>query len=239
MSDPIHLLIVDDDPELRSLLAESLGRFGYLVQGAGNAREMYQAMGRSRIDLIVLDLMLPGEDGLSICQSLRATTNIPIVMLTAMGETTDRIVGLEMGADDYLSKPFDTRELVARIKAVLRRTGSAVTRPRTVNGEAFCFAGWRLDLDRRQLESPSGILVDLTAGEFELLVTFAERPHRVLTRDQLIDITHGRNTALFDRSVDVQVSRLRRKLELEADSGRLIQTVRGGGYMFAVEVERA
>ncbi len=234
-----HLLIVDDDREIRDLLGRFLTRHGYRVTTARDGREMRKALADWRIDLIVLDLMLPGEDGLSLCRRLRADSSIPIIMLTAMGEETDRIVGLEMGADDYLPKPFNPRELLARIKSVLRRadaTPAAVSSPgRTI----LRFAGWKLDLARRRLESAEGLVVDLSAGEFGLLVAFAEHPQRVLNRDQLLDLTRGRAAAPFDRSVDIQVSRLRRKIEPDPNKPDLIKTVRGGGYMFTPTVERS
>jgi two-component system OmpR family response regulator len=185
---------------------------------------------------VILDLMLPGEDGLSLCRWLRHDSQLPIIMLTAMGEETDRIIGLEMGADDYLAKPFNPRELLARIKAVLRRTG----RPQASEGAAariLTFEGWRLDLSRRQLNEPGGALIELSAGEFDLLVALAEHPQRVLTRDQLIDLARGRAATPFDRSVDVQVSRLRRKMEHDPKNPTLIKTVRSGGYIFSAVVE--
>lgn len=235
--DAAHLLIVDDDREIRDLLARFLTRHGYRVTTARDGREMHKALADWRIDLIVLDLMLPGEDGLTLCRRLRASSEMPVIMLTAMGEETDRIVGLEMGADDYLSKPFSPRELLARVKSVLRRaqgsTTPALARGRTV----LRFAGWKLDLARRRLESPERIVVELSSGEFDLLVAFAEHPQRILSRDQLLDLARGRAAAPFDRSVDIQVSRLRRKIESDAKEPELIKTVRGGGYMFTPAVE--
>ncbi|HET6521029.1 MAG TPA: response regulator [Geminicoccaceae bacterium] len=229
-----HILIVDDDREIRDLLARFLGKHGYRVDVAADGRAMARALEAGRFDLIVLDLMLPGEDGLSLCRRLRATSSLPVIMLTAMGEETDRIVGLEMGADDYLPKPFNPRELLARIKAVLRRAGTAGRADEV--GRTLAFEGWRLDLARRELRAPDGVLVPLTGGEFDLLVAFAERPRRVLTRDQLLDLTRGRAAAPFERSIDVQLSRLRRKIEPDPRQPELIKTVRGGGYMFTAEV---
>ncbi|HYH19282.1 MAG TPA: response regulator [Azospirillum sp.] len=234
-----HLLVVDDDREIRNLTSQFLTRHGYRVSTARDGAEMLKTLEAARVDLIVLDLMLPGEDGLSLCRRLRAgsaTAAIPIVMLTAMGEETDRIIGLEMGADDYLAKPFSPRELLARIKAVLRR----VAAPQAVGGEAAAkvlrFEGWSLDVAKRELRSPDGVLVQLSAGEYDLLVAFVEHPQRVLTRDQLLDLARGRAAVPFDRSIDVQVSRLRRKIEPDPADPTLIKTVRGGGYLFTAPV---
>ncbi len=226
-----HLLVVDDDREIRTLTSQFLTRHGYRVTAVRDGPEMMKALEASRVDLIVLDLMLPGEDGFSLCRRLRANSAIPIVMLTAMGEETDRIIGLEMGADDYLAKPFSPRELLARIKAVLRR----VSAPQMVGGDsgkALRFEGWSLDLAKRELRSADGVLVQLSAGEYDLLVAFVEHPQRVLTRDQLLDLARGRAAIPFDRSIDVQVSRLRRKIEPDPTDPTLIKTVRGGGYLF-------
>ncbi len=231
-----HLLVVDDDREIRDLVARFLGKHGYRVSVARDGQEMFRALQDSRIDLIVLDLMLPGEDGLSLTRRLRATSRTPIVMLTAMGEETDRIVGLEMGADDYLPKPFGPRELLARIKAVLRRASGVGEVPSAAAGKVLAFEGWELDLARRELRGPGGVLVQLSAGEFDLLVAFAEHPRRVLSRDQLLDLARGRAAAPFDRSVDVQVGRLRRKIEPDPKEPALIKTVRGGGYLFTPAV---
>lgn len=233
-----HLLVVDDDPEIRDLLARFLTRHGYRVSTAGDGRALLRLLETGRFDLIVLDIMLPGEDGLSLCRRLRADSNLPIIMLTALDEETDRIVGLEMGADDYLTKPFSPRELAARIKAVLRRSQSLPATPATPGGQTLSFAGWRLDLGRRELRNPDGVLLPLTAGEFDLLCAFAEHPQRVLTRDQLLDLTKGRDALPFDRAIDVQLSRLRRKIEDDPKNPSMIKTVRAGGYLFACTVER-
>jgi len=230
-----HILVVDDDREIRDLLGRFLSKHGYRVTGAGDGKEMRRALADWNIDLVILDLMLPGEDGLSLCRDLRARSQIPVIMLTMMGEETDRILGLEMGADDYLPKPFNPRELIARMKAVLRRTQGAVV-PSRGTGTVLGFAGWRLDRGLRHLESPGGLVVDLGTGEFDLLVAFAEHPQQVLTRDQLLDLTHGRAEAPFDRSIDMQVSRLRRKIEADPKEPELIKTVRGGGYVFTAVV---
>ena len=209
------------------------------VETAADGRAMWKQIESARIDLVVLDLMLPGEDGLSLCRRLRVATTIPVIMLTALGEETDRIIGLEMGADDYLAKPFNPRELLARIRAVLRRAGATAQPISEERGPTLAFDGWKLDLAKRELRAPGGELVALTAGEFDLLVVFAERPKRVLNRDQLLDLTKGRAAATFDRSIDVQLSRLRRKIEADPKDPTLIKTVRGGGYVFTSDVARA
>jgi two-component system OmpR family response regulator len=234
-----HILVVDDDREIRSLVAQLLRKHGFRVTDAADGREMMQALDGGRFDLAVLDLMLPGEDGLSLCRRVRAGSALPIIMLTAMGEETDRIVGLEMGADDYLPKPFNPRELLARIRAVLRRSAGEAPEPaETAGGGMRVFEGWSLDLAKRELRAPDGTLVPLTAGEYDLLAAIVERPGKVLSRDQLLDLTRGRDAAPFDRSVDVQISRLRRKLEPDPKEPQIIKTVRGGGYVFACEVTR-
>jgi len=235
-----HLLVVDDDREIRSLVAQFLTKHGFRVTGVKDGAEMMRTLDGARVDLIVLDLMLPGEDGLSLCRRLRATpqtAQTPVIMLTAMGEETDRIVGLEMGADDYLAKPFSPRELLARIKAVLRRASAPpVAGAPAAAGTMLRFEGWSLDLTKRELRSPDGVLVQLSAGEYDLLVAFVEHPQRVLTRDQLLDLARGRSAVPFDRSIDVQVSRLRRKIEPDPAEPTLIKTVRGGGYLFTPTV---
>ena len=233
-----HLLVVDDDREIRSLLSQFLTRHGFRVTGAKDGVEMMRTLDSARVDLIVLDLMMPGEDGLSLCRRLRATpetAQTPVIMLTAMGEETDRIVGLEMGADDYLAKPFSPRELLARVKAVLRRASGPPVAGGAA-GKTLGFEGWTLDLAKRELRSPDGVLVQLSAGEYDLLVAFVEHPQRVLTRDQLLDLARGRSAVPFDRSIDVQVSRLRRKIEPDPAEPTMIKTVRGGGYLFTPAV---
>ncbi|CAN5356373.1 response regulator [soil metagenome] len=239
-SDPARgarILIVDDDPGIRDVVAEFLGRHGYAIDTASDSRTMEQALARGPVDLIVLDVMLPGEDGLAICRRLSANQDGPaIIMLSAMGEETDRIVGLELGADDYLPKPCNPRELLARVRAVLRRRQE----PRAVDdgmGAACEFAGWRLDLVRRELRSPQSVVVNLSSGEFSLLRAFVERPQRVLTRDQLLDLARGRESDAYDRAIDVQISRLRRKLD-DGGGGELIRTIRSEGYMFTSKVTR-
>ena len=232
-----RILMVDDDPGIRDVVSDFLGRHGYKVSTAADAREMEQALERSPVDLIVLDIMLPGEDGLAVCRRLAAgESGPPIIMLSAMGEDTDRIVGLELGADDYLAKPCNPRELLARVRAVLRR---AEHRPGPVSAIAGCeFAGWRLDLVRRELRSPAGVVVNLSSGEFSLLRAFVERPQRVLTRDQLLEFARGPESEAFDRAIDVQISRLRRKLDDGGASQELIRTVRNEGYLFTAKVKR-
>lgn len=236
------ILVVDDDPDIAALLSEFLARHGFTVTAADNGDALRAALRGGSFDLVLLDLMLPGEDGLSLCRYLRDTTDLPIIMLTAMDTETDRVVGLEMGADDYVAKPFSTRELLARVKAVLRRGplrggagGEQVEKPSS-SASALEFSGWRLDPRRRQLHSPDGVLVDLTGGEFELLHAFLLNPQQVLSRDQLLDIARGRISGPFDRTIDVQVGRLRRKLEIDPKRPELIKTVRGGGYMMTAEV---
>jgi two-component system, OmpR family, response regulator len=231
-----HLLVVDDDKELCLLLSKFLAEQGYRVSIAHDGPAMTGILEASRVDLVVLDLMLPGEDGLALCRRLRSTGTLPIIMLTAMGDEVDRIVGLEMGADDYLAKGSNPRELLARIRAVLRRAGAPDTSTSAEKSRILEFAGWRLDVAQRQLFSPSNALVSLRAGEFDLLLALAERPQRVLTRDQLLDLSRGRTANNFDRSVDVQISRLRRKVEVDTKVPALIKTVRNGGYVLAANV---
>jgi len=238
MNDSAHILVVDDDREIRDLLGRFLDEHGLRVTTAGDGREMRQALDDWKIDLIVLDLMLPGEDGLTLCRKLRADSAVPVIMLTAMGEEVDRIVGLEMGADDYLAKPFSPRELLARIKAVLRRAEAVPQANAGDGGTVLRFAGWNLYMDKRELYSADGVLVPLSSGEFELLVVFVTHPRRVLNRDQLLDMARGREAQPYDRSIDVQVSRLRRKIEDDPKEPALIKTVRSGGYLFTPDVAR-
>ena len=231
-----RILMVDDDPGIRDVVSDFLGKHGYAVETAGDSREMEQVLERGPVDLIVLDVMLPGEDGLAICRRLTSSDCPPIIMLSAMGEDTDRIVGLELGADDYLSKPCNPRELLARVRAVLRRAEQRGSQ--TGVGAGCEFAGWRLDLVRRELRSPDGVVVNLSSGEFSLLRAFVERPQRVLTRDQLLDFARGPDSDAFDRAIDVQISRLRRKLDDGASGQDLIRTIRNEGYMFTAKVRR-
>lgn len=242
-----NVLIVDDDPDICDLLTQFLTSQGYGVITVGDGQGLRRSLETEEIDLVILDLMLPGEDGLSLCRHLRATTSLPIIMLTAMGSETDRVVGLEMGADDYLAKPFSTRELLARIRAVLRRAGQVAIPSVTANdvvvaeetGEILEFSGWKLDSSRRRLISPDGVLVEVTSGEFDLLLAFLRHPHQVLSRDQLLDLARGRVSGPFDRTVDVQVGRLRRKMESDPKNPELLKTVRGGGYVLATDVRQA
>ena len=238
-----HILIVDDDNQIGELLSQFLGTQGFRVTAVPDGAGMRVALAKEPADLVVLDLMLPGEDGLSLLRHLRATTSVPVIMLTAMGSETDRVVGLELGADDYIAKPFSTRELLARIKAVLRRAGSYHLAEATPvadqsHREVLEFAGWTLDTGRRQLNSPDGVLVELTGGEFDLLLAFLLHPQRVLNRDQLLDLARGRIAGPLDRTIDVQVGRLRRKLEADPKNPEMIKTVRGGGYVLTVGVAR-
>ncbi len=233
-----HRLIVDDDREIRDSLGRYLTKNGFRVTAADGGAKMRQAVETGAIDLIVLDVMMPGEDGLTLCRWLREKTRIPVVMLTAVGEQTDRIIGLEMGADDYVVKPFNPRELLARIRAVIRRTQGLPPDPRSQKNGMLKFAGFALDTERHELTGPDGVAVPLSQGEFLLLGAFLDHPGRVLTRDQLLDLTRGRAAVPFDRSIDNQVSRLRKKIEVDAKNPRLIQTVWGGGYRFGAEVER-
>jgi two-component system OmpR family response regulator len=234
MTNTPHILVVEDDRETRDLVARYLSGRGFRVTTTKNGAEMRQVLETGNFSLVLLDLMLPGEDGLSLCRRLRVEkSNMPIIMLTALGEEADRIVGLESGADDYLPKPFSPRELVARITAVLRRADPAAA---PAEETRLAFAGFILEQDRRRLIGPEGAEVTLTAGEYDLLVALARRPRRVLNRDQLLDLTKGREASPFDRSIDVQVSRLRRKLQHAPDAPEIIKTVRFGGYVFSVEV---
>jgi two-component system OmpR family response regulator len=233
----VRILMVDDDPGIRDVVSDFLTRHGFIVETAGDANEMERILSKGPVDLVVLDIMLPGEDGLAICRRIAGADGPAIIMLSAMGEETDRIVGLELGADDYLPKPCSPRELLARIRAVLRRRQE----PRSAEGPlgAGCaFAGWRLDLVRRELRSPQGVVVNLSSGEFSLLRAFVERPQRVLTRDRLLDLARGPDTEAYDRAIDVQISRLRKKLDDGSGGQELIRTIRNEGYVFTAKVTR-
>ena len=233
-----HLAIVDDDEDILSLLARFFRSYGHDVSVARNGIEMFKVLEDRSVDLVILDLMMPGEDGLSLCRRLRANSTLPVIMLTAATTLTDRVIGLELGADDYISKPFDPRELLARVKAVLRRSepGRAVTSIPT--RPLLLFDTWRLDVARRELRSNRKILVPLSGREFDLLLAFAERPQHVMSREQLLDLAHGAAHDVFDRSIDTQVSRLRRKLEPDAKVPTIIRTVRSGGYIFTPDVRQ-
>ena len=231
-----HILVVDDDPDLRDLLSEYLDKQGFRVSTAAEGRSMRVALGRSAPDLIVLDLMLPGDDGLVLCREVRAKSDVPIIMLTARTEEIDRVVGLEMGADDYLAKPFSPRELLARIKSILRRSRALPLNLRPDDARAITFAGWRLEIATRTLISPEGVAVPLSGTDFRLLRIFLDHPNRVLNRDQLIDMTQAREAGPFDRSIDLQVSRLRKRLNDNPKEPAIIKTSRGEGYVLAAEV---
>jgi len=236
MNSPPHILVVEDDREVSALVARFLRTNDVRVSVANGGRAMDKVLEESRVDLLVLDLMLPDEDGLSICRRLRASSGMPIIMLTAKAEDVDRIIGLEMGADDYLTKPFNPRELLARIRSVLRRSSGHSVEGATT-GNVLTFDGWRLDRHVRQLHNADGARVALTGAEFDLLLVFCERPRRVLRRDQLIDLTQGRVANPFERSIDILVSRLRQKMEKDPKEPVLFQTIRSGGYMFSPEVK--
>lgn len=235
-SDRSTILVVDDDNEILGLVARYLSSNGFGVLTASSGADMSTCLTKANPDLIVLDLMLPGTGGLELCRQLRRTTAVPVIMLTAKGDEIDRIIGLEVGADDYISKPFNPRELVARINAVLRRSAqrpSGLTTARQLRG--LTFSGWRLDTMKRELTDPRGVVVDLSTGEYDLLLAFLEAPQRVLSRDHLLDMTRARSSEGFDRSIDVQISRLRRKIEIDDE---MIKTIRGAGYMFTPDVGR-
>ena len=242
---PTRLLLVDDEAALREPLADYLVRQGFDVVQAGSAAEARGQLGDTgsdtAFDLVLLDIMMPGEDGLSLCRHLIETRALPVIFLTARGEATDRIVGLEIGADDYVVKPFDPRELVARIRSVLRRASRApaATSNSSDDDLPFEFDGWRLDPLKRRLIDPEGAVVAISSVEFRLLMALVEHPRQVLDRDRLLDLVQGREAHLFDRAVDNQISRLRRKIEIDSRNPVLIQTVWGGGYMLAADVRRA
>lgn len=228
--------MVDDDAEIRSLVAEYLTLHGYRVSTARDGKQMRGALEADRPDLVVLDLMLPGEDGLTLCRDLRSKSSLPVIMLTARREEIDRIIGIEMGADDYLGKPFNPRELLARIKSILRRARALPVS----QGDAkrLGFAGWTLDCTARHLIDPQGVILPLSGAQYRLLAIFLNHPNRVLDRDRLVDLTLGREATPFDRSIDVQVSRLRQVLRDNGREPRIIKTVRNGGYVLAAAVER-
>ncbi|MBF0195610.1 MAG: response regulator [Magnetococcales bacterium] len=234
-----HILVVDDDPDICTLVSDFLEKNGFKVSVAMDGKGLQEVLSNSSIDLIVLDLMLPDEDGLVLCRNLRSRSNIPVVILSAKGGEMDRIIGLEMGADDYLPKPFHPRELLARVKSVLRR---ARTQPEdsleSEQNACYRFAGWTLDVPTRQLYSPSGDKIFLSGGEFSLIMVFLNYPNRVLPRDQLLTFAHGREIEPFDRTIDMQVSRLRKRLQDDPKSPSLIKTVRSVGYVFSARVER-
>lgn len=238
MSARPHLLLVDDEAAIREPLGQYLQRAGFRVSEAPNAAEARKILAGNAIELVVLDIMMPGEDGLSLCRSIREQGELPVILLTARTEETDRIVGLEMGADDYVLKPFSPRELIARIKTILRRAGNGGTREAQTPSSSYRFEGWTLSADDWTLTGADEVAIPLSTADFRLLQAFATHPRQVLSRDQLLDLTQGREAHAFDRSIDNQISRLRRKLEDDARSPTLIKTVWGGGYMFSADVIR-
>jgi len=236
MSQPAHILVVDDDHEIRTLLAEYLEKNGLRVSVARDGKEMHRVLDRVRVDLVVLDILLPGDDGLTLCRALRANSQVPIIMLTARGDDVDRILGLELGADDYVPKPFKPRELLARITAVLRRTTHVLREPLPSDVRCYCFAGWRLDTTARALTDESGNIVALSGAEFRLLAVLLAHATQVLSRLQLMELLRGRDLDPFDRSIDQRVSRLRQILRDDARSPLIIKTVYGEGYVIGVPV---
>ena len=233
-----HVLVVEDDGEMRNLIAKFLRQNGYRATGARDGREMWETLANAAVDLILLDVMLPGQSGLDLTRALRAKTQITIIMVTARGDETDRVLGLELGADDYIPKPFSRPELLARIRAVLRRAQGSDQRASGLVADRLLFAGWALDTRRRELMAPDGVAVDLSGGEYDLLLAFCEHPQRILSRDQLLDLARNRVSDALDRTVDVMVSRLRRKMEPTEESPTIIKTIRGAGYMFVPAVAR-
>ena len=231
-----HIAVVDDHRDIRELVGRYLMEHGYRVSAVESAATMRRLLERSAFDLVVLDIMMPGEDGLSLCKHLRTTTDLPIILLTALAEDTERIIGLEMGADDYLPKPFNPRELLARIRSVLRRTHSLPPRKGTPRTRSIRFDRWVLEVGRRELMGEDGVAVPLSTAEFRLLCAFLDHTGIILSRDQLLDLTAGRNADAFDRSIDNQVSRLRKKIEVEPRNPALIKTHWGGGYCFTAQV---
>jgi len=239
MSAPLHIAVIDDHKDIRELLVRYLGEHGYRVSAAENASSFRRLLETTSPDLIVLDIMMPGEDGLTLCRELRAKSQTPIIFLTAMAEDTDRIIGLEMGADDYLTKPFNPRELLARIKAVIRRTQSLPPTKAAVQAKIIRFDDKVLDVNRREVTGEDGIATPLSHAEFRLLTVFLEHPGQVLSRDQLLDLTAGRTADVWDRIIDNQISRLRRKVEKDPAQPSLIKTCWGDGYQFVGEVEKS
>lgn len=231
-----HILVVDDDPKIRTGVSKFLAEQGLRTTTAADGREMQAKLANANVDLVILDVMMPGEDGLSLCRKLAAETRIPIILLTALASETDRIIGLEIGAEDYVCKPFSPRELLARVRVVLRRMDQRRLSKSDAKVTRYHFEGWVLDVRGRTLTSATGGHVELTSGEFDLLQAFVEHPNVVLNRDQLLDLARGRASLTVDRAIDVQVMRLRRKLEVDPASPQLIKTVRNSGYIFTPEV---
>jgi two-component system OmpR family response regulator len=238
MAEAQHVLVVDDDPAIRAGIARLLAAQGLRVTAVADGLEMRRILRSSRLDLVVLDVTLPGESGLELLTALRQQSGPPVVMLSALADEADRVVGLELGAEDYVCKPFSPRELVARVRVALRRGATTDRRRGLPRTASLRFDGWSFDTRARCLTSPGGAMVELTSGEFELLLAFVEHPNRVLTRDQLLDLARGRGATAIDRAMDVQVMRLRRKIEADPAAPTLIKTVRNGGYIFTAEVER-
>jgi len=232
-----NVLIVEDDPALRALVMRALQQNGFQVRTAGSAPEMWNAMAETPVDIIILDVMLPGTNGIDLCRQIRQQSDVPIIFASAKGTEVDRVVGLELGADDYLTKPFDTRELIARIRAILRRGRMDRMHDGPARREAR-FDGWTVNFPRREVTSPSGGVIDLTGAEFDLLSTFIDNPQRVIARERLIELSRARLGDSSDRSVDVLISRLRRKISHDGDKAPIV-TVRGIGYMFSADIERA
>jgi two-component system, OmpR family, response regulator len=238
MTATVHILVVDDQKEICEVVQQYLSSEGYRVSVAHDGTGMRKVIGQDPVDLVILDLMLPGEDGLTLARQLREDSTVGIIILTGRSETVDRIIGLEMGADDYLPKPFHLRELLARVKSVLRRASSRAQMEKPAGARARArFAGWHLDLATRELVSPEGGEVRLTTGEFDLLAAFVNNANEVLTRDRLLDLARNRESGPFDRTIDVQVGRLRRKLEPDPENPTIIKTVRGTGYIFTPSVD--
>ena len=237
MAEQPHILVVDDEPAIGDLIRNYLTRHGFRVSVVTNGEAMHQAMSECKPDLVLLDLGLPGEDGLTLTRHLRAQSNVGVIIVTGSGESVDRIVSLELGADDFVSKPFDLRELLARIRSVLRRTGTAHTEPEAARSREIRFAGWRLDPQSRRLFGSDGSEVVITTGDFELLSLFTQHPNKVLSRDQLLQATRNRDAGPYDRAIDMQIARLRRKIELDPENPILIKSVRGAGYIFTAAVE--
>ena len=238
---PEHLLIVDDDPQLGTMLSEYFGEQGYRVTAVPDGVEMARVLAETKVDLVLLDIHLPGEDGLALARRLRTESQVPIIMLTGAGDEIDRVLGLEMGADDYIAKPFGIREVFARVKAVLRRAKPVLVStegPDDKKPGRYAFAGWEFNMRLRRLTGPQGQVVALTKAEFSLLAAFVQRPGRILSREQLLDFSRVHSDEVFDRTIDVQVLRLRRKIESDPQNPNLIKTERGAGYLFSPTVER-
>jgi two-component system OmpR family response regulator len=239
MTQPLHVVVVDDEPAIGELIRNYLTRHGFVVTTVADGEGLRQAMAAHRVDLVLLDLGLPGEDGLSLIRYIRGHSNVGVIIVTGSGEAVDRIVGLELGADDFIGKPFDLRELLARIRSVLRRTGTlTATDEPAPKAQTLRFSGWKFDLSSRRLFAADGTEVPLTTGEFELLQVFTEHPNKVLTRDQLLQATRNRDAGPYDRAIDMQIARVRRKIEPQPERPVLIKSVRGAGYIFTPAVEK-